>query len=86
MLTEIHSSTGAIYWIVTSFLGEMNDVEWMAVEEKYGAARSPEDLYNRIPTTVPYTGDGFLRPAIPADAWNLGSSLEASTRSSTFLS
>ena len=76
MLTEIHSSTGAIYWIVSSFPGEMNDVKWMAVEEKYGAARSPEDLYNRIPTTVPYTGDGFLRPAVPADAWNPGSSLE----------
>ena len=32
MLTEIHASTGAIYWIVSSYPGQMNDVKWMAVE------------------------------------------------------
>ena len=29
-----------------------------------------------IPTTVPYTSDGFLRPALQSDCWNPGSSLE----------
>ena len=50
--------------------------KWMAVEEKYGEARTPEDLYNIIPTTVPYTRYGFLRPAVHSDCWNPGSSLE----------
>ena len=39
MLTEIHASDGSVYWIVSHFPGEMNDVKWMAVEEKYGEAR-----------------------------------------------
>ena len=69
MLTEIHTSSGAIYWIVSSYPGEMNDVKWMAIEQQHGDARTPEELYNRIPTSIPYMGDGFLRPAVQADAW-----------------
>ena len=69
MLTEVHTSSGDIYWIVSSYPGEMNDVKWMAIEQQHGDARTPEELYNRIPTMIPYMGDGFLRPAVPADAW-----------------
>ena len=76
MLTEIHASNGAIYWIVSSYPGEMHDVKWMAIKEQSGDAGSPSDLYNRIPTTVPYIGYGFVHPAVPSDAWNAGSSLE----------
>ena len=54
----------------------MNDVKWMAVEEQYGEARTPRDLYNMIQTTAPHTGDGFLRPAVQADCWTANASLE----------
>ena len=76
MLAEIHASTGGIYLIVSSYPGEMHDVKWMAIEQQHGDARTPEELYNRIPTSIPYMGDGFLRPAVPADAW-VGASLES---------
>ena len=69
MLTEIHASTGAVYWIVSSYPGQMNDVKWMAVEQQHADARTPEELYNRIPTCIPYLGDGLLRPAVPSDQW-----------------
>ena len=71
MLTEIHASTGAVYWIVSSYPGQMNDVKWMAVEQQYADARTPEELYRRIPTWIPYLGDDFLRPAVPSDQWPL---------------
>ena len=29
-----------------------------------------------IRTTEPHTGDGFLRPAVPADCWGASTSLE----------
>ena len=29
-----------------------------------------------IQTTVPHTGDGFLRPAVQADCWTANASLE----------
>ena len=76
MLTEIHASDGSVYWIVSSFPGEMNDVKWMAVEERHGEARTPQDLYNMIQTTVPHTGDGFHRPAVQAGCWTANASLE----------
>ena len=76
MLTEIHAADGSVYWIVSTFPDEMNDVKWMAVEAQYGEARTPEDLYNMIRTTEPHTGDGFLRPAVPADCWGASTSLE----------
>ena len=75
MLTEMHASTGAIDWVVSSYPGQMNDVKWMAVEQQHADARTPEELYNRIPSTIPYMGDGFLRPAVQADAW-AGAQLE----------
>ena len=67
MLTEIHASTGAVYWIVSSYPGQRNDVEWMAVEQQHADASTPEELYRRIPTCIPYLGDGFLRPAAATD-------------------
>ena len=76
MLTEIRASNGEVYWIVSSFPGEMNDVKWMSIEDQYGDARTPEELYNRVPTSLPYTGDGCLRPVVLSDAWAVGSSLE----------
>ena len=63
MLTEIYASDGSIYWIVSEFHGEMNGVKWVAVEDQYGEARTPQDLYYMIRATVPHTSDGFLRPA-----------------------
>ena len=71
MLTEIHASTGSVYWIVSSFPGQMNDVKWMAVEQQFRDANTPEELYDRIPKCIPYLGDGFLRPAVAADQWPL---------------
>ena len=54
----------------------MHGVKWMPIEDQYGDAKSPEELYNHIPTSLPYTSDGFLRPAVASDAWTTGSSLE----------
>ena len=67
MLTELHAADGSVYWLVSTFSDEMHDAKWMAVEAQYGEARTPEDLYNMIRSTVPHTGDGFLRPAVLAD-------------------
>ena len=50
-------------------------MKWMAIEQQLGDARTPEELDNRIPTSIPYMGDGFLRPAVQADAW-AGAQLE----------
>ena len=75
MLTEIHASTGDIYWIVSSYSGERNDVKWMAIEQQHGDARTPEELDNRIPTSIPYMGDGFRRLAVQAETW-AGAQLE----------
>ena len=71
MLTEIHASTGAVYWIVSSYPGQMNDVKWMAVEQQFRDVNTPEEPYHRIPKCIPYLGDGFLRPAAAADQWPL---------------
>ena len=43
----------------------------MAVEKQYADARTPEELYRRIPICIPFLGDGFLRPAVPSDQWPL---------------
>ena len=75
MLTEIHAADGNVYWIVSEFPGEMRDVKWMAVEDRFKEAKSPQDLYNMIEAVAPYTGGGFLRPAMLADCWT-GSSCE----------
>ena len=76
MLTEIRAADGSVYWIVSEFPGGMRDVNWMAVEDQYKEARTPQYLYNMIQAVVSYTGDGFLRPATPADCWTGGSSVE----------
>ena len=76
MLTEIHASDGSVYWLVSTFPGEMNDVKWMAVEERYGEPHAPQDLCNMIQTTVPHTGYGFLRPTVQADCCTANASLE----------
>jgi hypothetical protein len=44
MLTEMHASTGAVYWMVPSYPGQMNDVKWMAVEQQFADANTPEEL------------------------------------------
>ena len=69
MLTKIHAVDGAVYWIVSEFPGEMRGMKWMAVEERYKEARAPQELFDTTETVKPYTGDGFLRPATPADCW-----------------
>ena len=33
---------------------------------------SPEDLYNRLPTAVPYADGTFIRPAVPGDMYKAG--------------
>ena len=76
MLTEIHASDGSVYWIVCGFPGEMNDVKWVAFEEQYGEARTPQDVCYMIWTTVPYTGDSFLRPATRVDCWDASASIK----------
>ena len=35
---------------------------------------SPEDLYNRLPTAVPYADGTFIRPAVPSDMYRAGMS------------
>ena len=69
MLNEVHAEDGSVYWIVSSFPDEMRDDKLMTVEDKLGEARAPEDLFNMIQKTTPYTGDGFFRPATQADTW-----------------
>ena len=69
MLTEIHAADGAVYWIVSEFPGEMRDVKWMAVEDRYKEARTPQELYGMIEAVLRYTDDGFLRTATAADGW-----------------
>ena len=76
MLTEIHAADGSIYWIVSEFPGEMRDVKWMAIEDRYREARCPQDLYNMIEAVAPCTGNGFLCAATPTDCWTAGASLK----------
>ena len=40
----------------------------MSVEAAHKAA-SPRDLFNMIEEIHPYTGDGFVRPATPAECF-----------------
>ena len=47
----------------------MRDVKWMSVEDRYKEAWAPQELLIMIEAVIPYTGDGFLRPAAAADCW-----------------
>jgi hypothetical protein len=69
MLTEIHSETGAVYWLFSEYPYEWKDCKWMAIEEKHADASSPKDLFDMIEEVHPYTADGFLRPATAAETW-----------------
>ena len=69
MLPEFHAADALVYWIVSTCPDKLIDAKWMAVEAQYGEARAPQYLYNMIRTTVPHTGDGFVRTAVRADCW-----------------
>ena len=50
-----------------------SDVVALSLEDTLDPT-SPEDLYNRLPTAVPYADGTFIRPAVPGDMYRAGMS------------
>jgi hypothetical protein len=65
VLVELHIA-GSVYFLLAEYPKAWNDVKHMKVEFDFAKQVStPKELYDKIMAVQPYTGDGFLRPAMP---------------------